>query len=195
MTKKRRNGGKNRKGRGHVGTVRCSNCGRCVPKDKAIKRFLVKNIIEAAAQGDIAAASVYPSGTYVVPKLYIKTQYCVACAIHARIGMSRFSRARSTRVSAVVGVASALPSPRMPALYQLGVVLHLHSAGPSLTPPSPLPSPLPPPATVRSRSAENRRIRSAPARTPRNGKKPDIGKPQKGLKKSQRRLPQVAQNK
>lgn len=93
MTKKRRNGGKNRKGRGHTRFVRCSNCGRCVAKDKAIKRFLVKNMIETAAQGDIAVASIYPSGTYVVPKLYIKTQYCISCAIHARLGMYSFIHA------------------------------------------------------------------------------------------------------
>ncbi len=120
MPKKRRNGGKNRKGRGHVVYVRCSNCSRCVAKDKAIKRFIVRNMIEAAAVGDISAASVY-AGTYIVPKLYIKTQYCVSCAMHARY--------------------------------------------------------------VRARSRATRRIRAAPLRLRPGQKRPNIGKPPRGMKK------------
>ena len=43
----------------------------------------MKNIVEAAAQRDIRDACAYE--TYMLPKTYYKTNYCVACACHRRV--------------------------------------------------------------------------------------------------------------
>ena len=84
MPSKRRNNGRAKKNKGHSDTVTCLNCGRKFPKDKAIKRFAMRKIVDESSRKDIEDNYAYPDNFHL-PKIYIKQCYCVSCAIHARI--------------------------------------------------------------------------------------------------------------
>ena len=49
----------------------------------------MRKIVDESSRKDIEDNSAYKTenanGTFHLPKLYIKQQYCVSCAIHARI--------------------------------------------------------------------------------------------------------------
>ena len=87
MPSKRRNNGRAKKNKGHSNVSNCINCARIFPKDKAIKRFLMKKIVDESSRKDIEDNYAYETekGQFMLPKLYVKMYYCVSCAIHARI--------------------------------------------------------------------------------------------------------------
>ena len=55
------------------------------PKDKSIKRFQMRNIVDGSSKRDLKDNYAYDENDFVLPKLYVKQCYCVSCAIHARV--------------------------------------------------------------------------------------------------------------
>ena len=96
MPVKRRNHGRSKMNRGHTKTVNCMNCGRLVPKDKAIKRFATKNMVEASSAKDVSDAAVFQG--YELPKTYQKQFFCVSCAVHRRVVRPRNVNVRRNRI-------------------------------------------------------------------------------------------------
>merc|ERR1711934_1130024 len=85
MPSKRRNNGRSKKNKGHSNTVVCCQSGRLVPKDKAIKRFQIKKIVDESSRKDIMDNSAYADGQFHLPKMYQKLYYSISCAIHSRV--------------------------------------------------------------------------------------------------------------
>jgi small subunit ribosomal protein S26e len=98
MPSKRRNNGRNKNNKGHSDSVHCTNCYRLCAKDKAIKRFVIKNMVDASSKRDIEANSAYTEEEkYTLPKLYVKNEWCIACAIHGRVVRVRSGEDRRVR--------------------------------------------------------------------------------------------------
>jgi ribosomal protein S26 len=126
VTKKRRSGGRNKNGRGHVASIRCSNCSRMCPKasrrlfysldgvvptltfspvysliqDKAVRRFTVRNMVETAAIRDLSDASVYPGTLNSLPdQVFAKAQSIVVVLTRVQSTFSPSSTSRFTTAS------------------------------------------------------------------------------------------------
>ncbi len=95
MPSKRRNNGRGKNNKGHSNAVRCGNCGRCVGKDKAIKRFQMRNMVDGSSRRDIKENYAYDQEHFNLPKIYVKQHYCVSCAIHARVVRARSAIGRA----------------------------------------------------------------------------------------------------
>ena len=105
MPTKRRNHGRNKKGRGNVTRVRCTVTGKAIPKDKAIRKMKISKLVGDACERDIQEHSVFTAaaremefgnGSFM-PKIFVKEYYCIEAAVHKKFVKVRSRTMRRVR--------------------------------------------------------------------------------------------------
>ncbi|MEM0036102.1 MAG: 30S ribosomal protein S26e [Candidatus Korarchaeum sp.] len=88
MPKKRKNRGRKLGGSGHERTVQCSQCGRVIPADKAVKVTRWTSPVGGSLGKDLER-----QGAYVSKRLETR-YYCVSCAVYLGIVRPRAEEER-----------------------------------------------------------------------------------------------------
>lgn len=82
MPLKRRNHGRGKKHKGCADCVNCYNCGRVYPKDKAIKRYNMRKIVDASSKRDIEEATAYPGNLETKFIKQYRETFCYPKTLH-----------------------------------------------------------------------------------------------------------------
>ncbi len=76
MPKKRQNRGRHKGAKGHTKTVQCDNCGRIIPRDKAICVTRWYSPIDPQLARELEKKGA------IIMRYPVEKCYCVSCAVH-----------------------------------------------------------------------------------------------------------------
>lgn len=89
MPKKRKNSGKNKKGKDSQ--IQCSKCGRIVPKSKAKRVTRYTRLMEGVIAKELREAGA------IMPNARVTKWFCISCAIHSHTIKIRSAEDRKKR--------------------------------------------------------------------------------------------------
>lgn len=75
MPKKRKNRGRHKGDKGHEPTLHCDNCGKLIPRSKAVRVTIPYSPVPPDLARELEKQGA------IIPKYYITRTYCINCAI------------------------------------------------------------------------------------------------------------------
>lgn len=94
MPKKRKNRGRHKGDKGKEPMVYCDNCGKLVPRSKAVR----VTVPYSPVPGDLAR-ELEKQGGAIVPRYYVTKTYCINCAIYLGILKVRSEDERKRKIA------------------------------------------------------------------------------------------------
>ncbi|WP_054854687.1 30S ribosomal protein S26e [Vulcanisaeta sp. JCM 16161] len=93
MPKKRKNRGRHKGDKGKEPMVYCDNCGKLVPRSKAVRVTVPYSPVPADLARELEKQGA------IVPRYYVTKTYCINCAIYLGILKVRAEDERKKKVS------------------------------------------------------------------------------------------------